>query len=277
MGTGFWVDMSVWRMLICLLRSVGFRFIAHRSAHRREVEGGCPYLLHTGGVPARPRVCPLPGAHRVDDPGGMKTITSRVARAERPLLLTGLALVTAHLLDLALSGADTSVLGVAVIVAVAAAWALAQPHVTRPTRLVLGVVVGLVAVGFGVVSHGLHVANSGLDWRDVTGIGYIVGGLLLVAAGIAATAAPRRAPSRTGLGWRGGPAGGWGGRGAGAARGGGPRARADRAWLARCPRGRLGRRCRGRRRGRRAAVRLRQHGDARSALGDPRVGRRDPT
>jgi hypothetical protein len=139
----------------------------------------------------------------------MKTITSRVARAERPLLLIGLALVTAHLLDLSLSGADTSVLGVAVIVAVAAAWALAQPHVTRPTRLVLGVVVGLVAVGFGVVSHGLHVANSGLDWRDVTGIGYIVGGLLLVAAGIAATAAPRRAPSRTGLGWRGAHAAGW--------------------------------------------------------------------
>src|SRR3954451_23665111 len=209
MGTGFWVDMSVWRMLICLLRSVGFRFIAHRSAHRREVEGGCPYLLHTGGVPARPRVCPLPGGHRVDDRGGMKTITSRVARAERPLLLTGLALVTAHLLDLSLSGADTSVLGVAVIAAVAAAWALAQPHVTRPTRLVLGVLVGLIAVGFGVVSHGLHVANSGFDWREVTGIGYIVGGLLLVAAGIAATAAPRRAPSRTGLGWRGAHAAGW--------------------------------------------------------------------
>jgi pimeloyl-ACP methyl ester carboxylesterase len=139
----------------------------------------------------------------------MKTITSRVARAERPLLLTGLALVTAHLLDLSLSGADTSVLGVAVIVVVAAAWALAQPHVTRPTRLVLGVVVGLVAVGFGLVSHGLHVVNSGPDWRDVTGIGYIVGGLLLVAAGIAATAAPRRAPSRTGLGWRGAHAAGW--------------------------------------------------------------------
>ena len=139
----------------------------------------------------------------------MTTITSRAARAERPLLLAGLALVTAHLLDLALSGPDTSALGVAVIVALAAAWALAQPHVTRPTRLALGVVVGLVAVGFGVVSHGLHVVNSGPDWRDVTGVGYIVGGLLLVAAGIAATAAPRRAPRRTGLGWRAAHAVGW--------------------------------------------------------------------
>ena len=139
----------------------------------------------------------------------MKTITSRVARAERPLLLAGLALVTVHLLDLALSGPDTSVLGVAVIVAVAAAWALAQPHVTRPTRFALGVVVGLVAIGFGVVSHGLHVVNSGPDWRDVTGVGYIAGGLLLVAAGIAATATPRRAPRRSGLGWRGAHALGW--------------------------------------------------------------------
>ena len=139
----------------------------------------------------------------------MKTITSRAARAERPLLLAGLALVAAHLLDLAFSGPDTSALGVAVIVAVAAAWALAQPHVTRPTRLALGVVVGLVAIGFGVVSHGLHVINSGPDWRDVTGVGYIVGGVLLVAAGIAAMAGPRRAPSRRGLGWRGAHALGW--------------------------------------------------------------------
>src|SRR4051794_41450539 len=105
------------------------------------------------------------------------------------------------------------------------AWGAAQPHVTRPTRLVLGVLVGLIAVGFGVVSHGLHVANSGLDWRDVTGIGYIVGGLLLVAAGIAATAAPRRAPSRTGLGWRGAHAAGWVAGAAGRAAGGGPAVR----------------------------------------------------
>lgn len=133
----------------------------------------------------------------------------RVARAERPLLLGGLALVAAHLLDLAFSGPDTSALGVAVIVAVAVTWALAQPHVTRPTRLALGLVVGLVAIGFGVISHGLHVVNSGPDWRDVTGVGYIVGGLLLVASGICATAAPRRAPRRSGFGWRVAHAAGW--------------------------------------------------------------------
>jgi pimeloyl-ACP methyl ester carboxylesterase len=133
----------------------------------------------------------------------------RIARLERPLLLAGVALVTAHLLDLALSGPATSVLGVAVIVALALTWALAQPHVARPTRLGLGLSVGLLAIGFGVVSHGLHVVNAGPDWRDVTGVGYVVGGLLLVAAGLTSVAAPRRAPRRAGLGWRAAHLGGW--------------------------------------------------------------------
>jgi uncharacterized protein len=126
----------------------------------------------------------------------------RLARLERPLLLAGLGLITAHLLDLAVSGPDTTVLGVIAIVAVPAAWALAQPHVTRPTRLVLAVVIGLLTLGFAVVSHGLHVVNSGPDWTDVTGVGMIAGGLFLVASGLTAVAAPRRPPRRSGLGWR---------------------------------------------------------------------------
>jgi len=127
---------------------------------------------------------------------------ARLARAERPLLLAGLALVTAHLLDLALSGPATSWLGVAAILALAAAWAVAQPHVTRPTRVALGVSIGAVALGFGIVSHGLHVVNSGPDWRDLTGVGYAAGGALLIAAAVAAAIAPRRAPRRRALGWR---------------------------------------------------------------------------
>jgi uncharacterized protein len=157
--------------------------------------------------PERAEAPPAPAAPTT--PPRRRRWRERIARAERPLFLVGLALVTAHLLDLSLSGPDTSALGVAVIVAVAAAWALAQRYVTRPTRLALGVVVGLLAIGFGVVSHGLHVANSGPDWRDVTGVGYIVGGLLLVVAGLVATAAQRRPPRRTGLGWRGAHAVGW--------------------------------------------------------------------
>ena len=134
---------------------------------------------------------------------------ARLARLERPLLLAGLALVALHLLDLAFSGPDTSILGVLGIVAVPAAWALAQPHVTRPTRLVLGVVIGLLTLGFGVVSHGLHVVNSGPAWTDVTGVGMIAGGLLLIASGLTAIAAPRRAPRRPALGWRLAHGAGW--------------------------------------------------------------------
>ena len=126
----------------------------------------------------------------------------RIAALERPLLLAGLALVALHLLDLAFSGPQTSLPAVLAIVAVPAAWALAQPRVIRPTRLAFGVVIGLLTFGFGSVSHGLHVVNSGPDWTDVTGVGMIAGGLLLVASGLAAIAAPRRAPRRPALGWR---------------------------------------------------------------------------
>ena len=137
------------------------------------------------------------------------TRRERIARFERPLLSAGLALVALHLLDLAFSGSDTAPLGLLAIVAVPVGWALARPRVTRPTRLVLGVVVGLLATGFGIVSHGLHVVNSGPNWTDVTGVGMIAGGLLLVAAGLTATAAARRAPRRRALGWRLAHGAGW--------------------------------------------------------------------
>ena len=133
----------------------------------------------------------------------------RIAALERPLLLAGLALVALHLIDLAFSGPGTSLPGVLAIVAFPAGWALAQPRLTRPTRLVLAVLIGLLTVGFGVVSHGLHVVNSGPNWTDVTGVGMIAGGLLLIAAGLTAIAAPRRAPRRPALGWRLAHGAGW--------------------------------------------------------------------
>jgi pimeloyl-ACP methyl ester carboxylesterase len=78
-----------------------------------------------------------------------------------------------------------------------------------PTRLAFGVVIGLLTFGFGVVSHGLHVVNSGPDWTDVTGVGMIAGGLLLVVSGLTAIAAPRRAPRRPAVGWRLAHGAGW--------------------------------------------------------------------
>lgn len=115
-----------------------------------------------------------------------------LARRERMLLAGGLALVTVHLLDLAISGPHTSWPGVLVIVALPVGLLAAWPRLLRPTRLALGVVFGLIATGFGVASHGLHVVNSGPDWRDVTGVGLIAGGVLLVAAGVSALAGARR-------------------------------------------------------------------------------------
>jgi hypothetical protein len=146
---------------------------------------------------------------RPERPTRLASARRRVAGLERPLLLAGLALLTAHLLDLSISGAATTLPGLAVIVGLPLAWLAAQPRVTRPTRVALAVVVGLLAAGFGVASHGLHVVNSGADWRDLTGVGYIVGGLLLALSGLSAIAAPRRAPRRRGLGWRGAHAVGW--------------------------------------------------------------------
>jgi pimeloyl-ACP methyl ester carboxylesterase len=134
---------------------------------------------------------------------------ARFARLERPLLVAGLALVTVHLLDLAFAGPDTTLLGVAVIVAVPLAWVVAQPRLIRATRVALGVSVGLIAVGFGVVSHGLHAVLLRPDWIDVSGLGFIVGGLLLVASAATAAVAPRRPPRPRGRVWRVARALGW--------------------------------------------------------------------
>jgi pimeloyl-ACP methyl ester carboxylesterase len=119
---------------------------------------------------------------------------------ERPLLVAGLALITAHLLDLAFAGPDTTIPGVLGIVMVPAAWVWAQPRLRRPTRALLAVAVGLLAVGFGVVSHVLHVVNSGPAWSDLTGIGMVLGGLLLVGSGATAALTAESRRRRTG-GW----------------------------------------------------------------------------
>ena len=116
---------------------------------------------------------------------------ARLARLERPLLLAGLALVALHLLDLAFSGAATSPLAILGIVALPATWAALQPRMIRPTRIALAVPVGLLAVGFGVTSHGLHAVHLGPDRYDVTGLLFIAGGLALLASAVVAAAAPR--------------------------------------------------------------------------------------
>jgi uncharacterized protein len=136
------------------------------------------------------------------------SVRTRIARLERPLLAAGLALIALHLLDLTFSGSHTSVLSVLLIIAAPLAWLVAQPRVIRPTRAALGLVIGLLSTGFGVASHGLHAVNSGLDRYDLSGLGMVAGGLLLVAAAVVAVAAPRR-PARRGAPWRLAHGAGW--------------------------------------------------------------------
>ena len=114
----------------------------------------------------------------------------RLARLERPLLAAGLALITLHLLDLALSGPDTLLVAVLAIVAAPVALLLALPHATRATRFAVAVALGALFTGFTAASHLLHAVLQGPAWTDVTGLGALVGGLLLIGAGIAALAAP---------------------------------------------------------------------------------------
>ena len=119
--------------------------VATLRAHGR-LPAPCPIRpdgASLGGMTATladPRPSVAPSTHRG------RGYRKRIAALERPLLLAGLALVALHLLDLAFSGPDTSLPGVLAIVAVPAAWALAQPRLTRPTRLAFGVVIGLLTL-----------------------------------------------------------------------------------------------------------------------------------
>ena len=226
--------------------SVGFRSIAHRSAGPARVKRGLPVPPTPGGVPGSPRACTLPDGRRVRDRGGMKTITSRAARAERPLLLAGLALVTAHLLDLALSGPDTSALGVAVDRRRRRGVG-ARPAARHPPDAARAGRRG--RAGRRRLRRRLpRLACRQLGPRLARCHRHRLHRSAGCCSSPPASPPPRRRAARP----------------------------AQRARLARRPRGRMGRRRRSRRRGRRAALRVRQHGRARSALGDRRVRRRDP-
>jgi hypothetical protein len=116
----------------------------------------------------------------------------RAAALERPLIVAGLSLVTAHLLDLALAGSATSVPGVLAILAVAAAAGFLHPRGSRATRVAVAVALGLLFAGAGGVAHVMHATSVGADWGDVTGVGAALGGLLLVVGGSAGLATPAR-------------------------------------------------------------------------------------
>ena len=138
-----------------------------------------------------------------------KTWRQGFAALERPLLIAGVALVVAHLLDLALAGPQTSAVGVAAILAVAVAAVVAQPHVTRPTRFALGVALGLLFAVSGALAHVLDLFTSGPRWTDLSGIAATAGGLMLIVSGCAALAASPRPPRHNSRGWRAAHLAGW--------------------------------------------------------------------
>src|SRR5690349_1840244 len=124
-------------------------------------------------------------------------------RASR-LLAAGLGLVTVHLLDLAFSGPDTTVLGMVVIVAPPlAVWAL-WPRLGRVSRCALAVPLGIAFAAAATVDSVFDVFGAGPRWSDATGVACAVGGVLLILAGgmaLATSASPRtyRVPGL--LGW----------------------------------------------------------------------------
>jgi uncharacterized protein len=126
---------------------------------------------------------------------------ARLARLERPLLLAGLALITEHLLEHSFAGPDTTLLGVLAIAGAAAGWAALQPRLSRFTRAGLAAVIGALCLGFGAVSHGLHIVAGDPELGDVSGIALIAGGIALLGSAAAAAAAQRVRPRRSGPAW----------------------------------------------------------------------------
>jgi hypothetical protein len=125
----------------------------------------------------------------------------RAARLEGPLRTAGLLLVALHLLDLALAGSRTTIPGVLALVLVAGTLVLGLPRAGRATRAAVALALGALAAGFGTAAHVLDVVLAdGPRWPDVTGIGFALGGVLLLAAGGCALAAPASAsaPPRSG-------------------------------------------------------------------------------
>jgi len=132
-----------------------------------------------------PETLPMP--RRAPAPPTSRT---RFAALEGPLIIAGAALVSTHLLDLALAGPATSAVGVVGIVAAATVAMLLRPLVSRATRFMLAVPLGLLFAGAAAVAHVLHAGSVGADWGDITGRGAAAGGVLLIAGGCAALAAP---------------------------------------------------------------------------------------
>jgi pimeloyl-ACP methyl ester carboxylesterase len=85
---------------------------------------------------------------------------------------------------------------VAVVGAPIAAFAL-LPYLSRATRFALALAIGLLVTLIGGLSDTLRFITAGPAWSELSGVGFTVGGLLLLLAAAAALAARPRRPRRT--------------------------------------------------------------------------------
>jgi pimeloyl-ACP methyl ester carboxylesterase len=131
-----------------------------------------------------------------------------LSRLERPALLAGLALVLVHLIDLALRGTATSAIGIVLLLAAAGAWVALQPRLSRVTRAALGTAFGLAITVMTTLGDAIPFFATDPQWDELSGAAATLGGILLVASGVAAAVSPPRTVQRHG--WRrAGYAGAW--------------------------------------------------------------------
>jgi len=132
---------------------------------------------------------PSPALHPPPATGGRAP-----AAAEWWLYAAGMSALTLHLLDTALRGPATSLLGIAVLVALAGLAIVVHPRLSRRTRVAWSGVLGLMTEGAVGSADGLRFFTAGPAWAELTGVVAAFGGLALVAAAIAAVRAPCEAP-----------------------------------------------------------------------------------
>jgi fermentation-respiration switch protein FrsA (DUF1100 family) len=117
----------------------------------------------------------------------METLRWSKTNKGQAIFLGALAIVAAHLVIASLFSLEASwperfawaVAAVAVAVAAGAAY----PRLSRPWRGVAALAFGLPALAVGIGIHVVHVAQSGVETTDVTGVPMACAGLALTALG----------------------------------------------------------------------------------------------
>jgi pimeloyl-ACP methyl ester carboxylesterase len=136
---------------------------------------------------------------------------NRTSIPELRLYTAGVLALAVHLVVTALAGPATSTAGIAAMVLLAGVAIAVYPRQRRRTRAAWSGVLGLVVAGAMGSSDVLALMVSGVSPSEATGVVAAVGGLMLIAAAVAALRTSRE-PARPrrvlrGLGWLAGAVG----------------------------------------------------------------------